>query len=481
VERPPIVLITLDELLRESLGCYGGRAAQTPNIDRLAGESIRFTRAHTVSPWCLPSRCSILTGLLPHNSGAYSNFRKCALDAGVPNLYTELRALGYSAAHVGKCHYAPVPYGDTRPDVTLPYDEFKAYYVRLGIDHLDLQDDKQVSVWFYDDYSRELDAAGHLEAYRDATWARLENGRVFPFPAPAEWHPDSWVGRKAVEYVEGYRGERSPFLWVSFSGPHYPIDPPSEYLDRVDVSLDVPRSVRAGELDDTTRIHHKSWRGPGGIDGCAGAEGGACARYDDAYWKRHRHHYFANVSQIDEWVGRILATVERRWGDALVILLADHGEMLGNHGLWGKHNCAYEEVWGIPLIVRYPGSRGGSNCGSLVSNADIMATCLHAAGRPERAWGDGLDYRTLADSGGYKHVFAEGEGYLAATDGTIKLVRIQQPERRGAPELSVFDELYDRAEDPHEHENRIHDPRYASRVASLRGEVAAMLMRKALP
>ena len=78
MDRPPVLLITMDELLREALGCYGGRAAATPAIDRLAGQSLRFDRAYTVSPWCLPARCSILTGLLPHNSGAYSNFRKCA-------------------------------------------------------------------------------------------------------------------------------------------------------------------------------------------------------------------------------------------------------------------------------------------------------------------------------------------------------------------------------------------------------------------
>lgn len=482
MDRPPVLLITLDELLREALGCYGGRAAATPAIDRLATASLRFERAYTVSPWCLPARCSILTGLLPHNSGAYSNFRKCALDAGVPNLYTELKALGYTTAHIGKCHYAPVPYGETRADRTLPYDEFRDYYLRLGMDHLDLQDDKQVSVWFYDDYSKELDAAGHLEAYRDATWARTQNGRVFPFPGPSEWHPDSWVGRKALEYVEGCTRAQPMFLWVSFSGPHYPIDPPAEYLDRVDMSRDAPRAVREGELDDPSRIHHRSWRGPGGIDGCAGAEGGSCARYDEAYWKRHRHHYYANVAQIDEWVGKILDAVERKWGsDALVILTADHGEMLGNHGVWGKHNCAYEEVWGIPLLVRYPGETRGRVIESLATNADIMATCLRVAGGREPAWGDGLDYRALVERGGYRQVLAEGEGFLAVTDGTVKLVRIQQPDRRGGPEVAVFDELYDRAADPHEHENRIADPRYASKVAELRGAALAMLMRKVLP
>ena len=94
-----------------------------------------------------------------------------------------------------------MPYGETRPDVTQPYEAFREYYCKLGMDDLFLQDDKQVSVWYYDDYSQELDAAGYLKAYRDATWDRSAH-KVFAFPGPAEWHPDSWVGRKAQEAMQ---------------------------------------------------------------------------------------------------------------------------------------------------------------------------------------------------------------------------------------------------------------------------------------
>ena len=120
----------------------------------------------------------------------------------------------------------------TKPDRTLPYDAMSAYYLSLGIDDLDLQDDKQVSVWFYDDYARELDAAGYLAAYRAAIWDR-SSAKVFDFPAPAEWHPDAWVGRKAVERIASAPAETPLFTWVSFSGPHFPFDAPAEYLARV--------------------------------------------------------------------------------------------------------------------------------------------------------------------------------------------------------------------------------------------------------
>ena len=498
-EKPAVLLITADELLCEALSCYGNQAVATPNIDRIAATGLRFDSAYTVSPWCLPARCSMLTGLLPHNSGAYSNFRKCALDEGVPNLYKELKTYGYVTAHIGKCHFAPVPYGRTQPDKTLPYGEFRNYYLRLGMDRLALQDDKQVSVWFRDDYADELDRAGLLEDYRNAVWEGKNNGRVFPFPGPAEWHPDTWVGRKAVQCIEQHDPDKPFFAWISFSGPHYPMDPPAEYLDCVDMSRDTLRRQTEGEFDNPDRLHHTSYHGRGGIDGCAAAPAGACKNYDDAYWRRMRHHYYANVAQIDEWVGRILDAAEKRFEDnTLVIFTADHGEMLGNHGLWGKHDSAYREVLRIPLAVNDPGSTAtpassaassqqktepagtGPGIDALVSTVDVTATCLAAAGGPSE-FGDGKDLRQLVPAGGRTHVLSEGEGFVAITDGIHTLVRVQQPGRRPGQPGRFHDELYDRSVDPGQVRNFIDDPDHAPAVATLRAKALNTMMETLLP
>ena len=109
MRKPTILLITADELRRDVLGCYGGEVIRTPHLDALADSGTRFDRAYCASPWCLPSRCSILTGLFPSGSGAYSNFRKKELSGGIPNLFNTLRENGYHTALSGKCHFAPVP------------------------------------------------------------------------------------------------------------------------------------------------------------------------------------------------------------------------------------------------------------------------------------------------------------------------------------------------------------------------------------
>lgn len=472
-QAPHIILITCDELRADALSCYGNRVISTPNLDALAARGTRFQRAYTNSPWCLPSRCSLATGLYPHRNGSYSNFRDIPLDAELPNIYSLLQAAGYHTAHIGKCHYAPVPYNKTRPDATLPYDDFRDYYLSLGMDHLALQDDKQVSVWFMDDYARELDAAGYLSAYRDATWDRSK-AKVFPFPGPAEWHPDSWVGRKSAEYIERYESEQPLFLWVSFSGPHYPFDAPAEYFERVDMSVD-KRTVDAAAFDDRSRIHSATYHGgpTGAIDGMGQAPAGATKHYSDAYWHDLRRNYFANVAQIDETIGGILAAIQARLGeDTLIIFTADHGEMLGNQGLWGKNNCAYEDVWNVPLIVKYPAENQAQVSDSLTMLVDVLPTCLEAAGLPYD-FCDGATLRERDRTGGAKTVFAEGEGFLAVSDGRHKLTRVAQGERQHS-------ELIDLETDPHELLNRIDDPAYRSQLARLNAQMVDHLMSHSL-
>lgn len=467
----PIILITCDELRRDTLGCYGNEAIQTPHIDSLAAQGLKYNNFYTVSPWCLPARCSILTGKYPHRSGAYSNFRPCPLDEGADNIFKSLKRGGYKTGLVGKCHFAPVPYSETRPGTTHPYDEFKAYYLRLGIDHLDLQDDKNVSVWFYDDYSKALDAAGYLEPYRNAYWDRENNGLVYPFPAPAEWHPDMWVGKKAKEYIDADNLAQSTFTWISFSGPHYPYDTPQEYYDRVDESKLPPMTIKEGELDDPARIHHKSYHGGGNIDGCGPAPQRACKNYDEDYWRRLRISYHANMALIDDMVGEILKSAKEKYGDdCLILFTADHGEMLGSHGLWGKHNCAYDEVWRIPMIAKFPNQNKPETTDVIANSNDIFPTCLKAAGLeiPE------IDGTPLQEQKGMPYTFAEGEGYLAVTDGTIKYIHIEKPGES-------YRELLDMGSDPHEFENQINKPEYAQDVIRMAGQVVNHFMDTVMP
>lgn len=470
-----ILLITCDELRRDALSCYGGNIIKTPNIDSIAAHGIQYTRAYCTSPWCLPSRCSILTGKFPSRNGAYSNFRPCPLDASIPNLFNVLKKEGYRTAFVGKCHFTPVPYGAIRSDATLPYDEVRDYYLTLGIDDLILQDGKQVSVWFYDDYAHAADEAGVLEKCRAAVW-QPDCGRVYPFPIEAKWHTDHWTGSSAAKYIHDYDSTQPAVMWLSFGGPHYPFDAPEEYMKLVDMEAlkNSPRRIDAHEFDSPTRIHHGSYHGGGGIDGSGAAPNGACKNYDEEYWTRLRRSYYGNVALIDDMIGKVLNEAYQKWGDdLLVIFTADHGEMLGDHGLWGKNNCAYEDVWNVPLIVKYPQSDRADMAHEKVMLTDLFATCLTEAA-VDGIKTDGEDLRDVTARGGHEYIFSEGEGYLAVSDGRYKYVRVHKHNEN-------FNELIDLEADPNEFKNLIDDPSCKDALIRLERAVLDHLMAHVLP
>jgi len=473
-DRPPIVLITADELRADALSSYGNRAIETTNLDVIARNGVTFNDAYTTSPWCLPARCSLATGRPPHRHGASTNYARWdgRLRTDIPNIYTLLKEEGYYIAHFGKCHYAPGLHPDDRVDgETIRQDQFREYYVELGIDHLELQEGKQLPAWFYDDYSAELEAAGHLETYRTAI---LGDKQVYTFPCPAEWHPDAWVGRKAVEFIETYEGSRPLFVWISFSGPHYPFDPPKQYLSAVDMDAAPPRKTCPNEFEDGSKIHAPSYYGADDlrrVDANKSVE--ATRTYSEEYWTDLRKHYFANVMLIDEWVGNLRHAVGAKMDDPVVVFAADHGEMLGDHDLWGKHNCAYREVWNVPLLASFPGGPSGTRTNVSVSITDVSATLVEAGGGDASAL-DGMDFRTTLDGDGRDLVYAEGGGFAAVTDGDWKYVHLQG-------EGEVYDELYDLAADPGELEDLSEAPSQSGELAELRGYLLTRYLDTALP
>ncbi len=447
---PSILLLTADEMNREALGCYGATSHRTPNLDRLAREGVRFDAAYTSSPVCLPARCSLATGLYPHQNLSSSNNTGRSLDRNLPNLFTLLKGAGYRTSMHGKCHFIPVTYACNERAFTREYEHFIEYYRSLGMDHLDLMDDPQVSAWYYDHYAKDLERQGLLSEFRRCVWecheqtAEFPTAGVFRFPGPGEWHPDSWVGRKTVEHIESYKDAAPAFIWASFGGPHYPACAPDEYYGLVDMDKDRPRRLRAGEWDDASKYNAKNGAG-GHADGDFYAPGRRQGNYDEAYWRRWRHAYYASCVQIDDAIGRIVQAAEARWGgNLLVLFLADHGDMMGDHGFWGK--CCHDQGTRVPMIARFPGGEhAGPPTGALVQTVDVLPTFLQAAGAPPIPCA-GRALPSLAAAGGRPFVLTEYEDLVMLADRRLKHVWRRREGRD-------FHELYDLAGDPDEFEN----------------------------
>ncbi len=466
-KKPSILLITTDEQHIDTL-YRSDMPYSLPALHGLMNISDVYTDAYTASPVCLPARCTWMTGLRPHRNGCISNNFGASLPVQLPNLFTCLSRSGYRTSMHGKCHFVPCPYPAVRPYLTQGYEHFIAYYKTLGMDHLDLQDDKNISLWYYDDYSTEMERRGLLKPYRDVFVTDKKRNTLPDYPNARETHPDSWTGEKALTYLDQCDDGQPHFMWVSFSGPHYPMDAPREYDEHIDMTRDIPRRWRKGEWEDETKHNRMGYFGTGPCtEGSGSAPDNAQKNFTEEYWRGWRRKYYANIVQIDEYIGRILRKAKTLWGDDLyVVFTVDHGDMMGNHSLWGKNCAVYNDVLRVPLVVHRPGQEERRDIPQIVESTDIFPTLLQFGGAQTPAGIDGKPLDEVAAQGGRKVIISSCEGRVAIVKDELKLCL--NGEGFELDESSrIFRELYDLREDPYEFTNLYREPAYAERREEL--------------
>ncbi|MEZ4622772.1 MAG: sulfatase-like hydrolase/transferase [Caldilineaceae bacterium] len=368
--RPNILWICTDQQRFDTLGCYGNQFVQTPHIDRLAQEGIRFSHAFCQSPICTPSRASFLTGRYPRTTRCRANGQMIPADEV---LVTKLlHDAGYTCGLAGKLHLAPchpsVNHG-TEPRIDDGYDIF----------HWSHHPQPDWTVNAYQHWLQQQGVAYHTEPYRNSTQVKAG--------MPAAHHQTTWCAEMAINFMEAHEGRNQPWLFsVNIFDPHHAFDPPVDYLERYLERLEsipLPNYV-PGELDN--KPHYQQ------VD------------HEGAYYNKTLHPftgmsdedhrmvtaaYWAMVDLIDVQVGRMLDALERtgQLENTLVIFMSDHGEMLGDHGLYLKGPYFYEPLIRVPLIMRLPGVIDeGRTSDALIELMDIAPTFLDAAGL-ERAPG----------------------------------------------------------------------------------------------
>ena len=226
--KPPILILVTDQQRGDCMGAAGNPAIRTPHMDRLAHEGMRFANGTTVSPLCMPARMSFLSGLYPHATGQWTNNGR--MPAQDETLFQHLQRAGYHTAHVGKGHYFPPVRG-------MHFKDYEPYMHRRGFDfvHETTGPNTTARIRSYlNDHWREV--GDWDSAYREDYAKRREVGpfAVWPSPLPADEHPDGYVGRRAVEYIRAYDGDKPLCLFVGFPGPHEPWDAPLPYAEMYD-------------------------------------------------------------------------------------------------------------------------------------------------------------------------------------------------------------------------------------------------------
>ena len=460
-DRPKnVLLIMSDQHKRDCLGAAGDPVAHTPNLDELARTSVRFTDAYCTNPVCTPSRASILTGLYTHNHGAWNNTTPWPPEHKTIAHY--FGGAGYQTALVGKMHFV-----DAQTHGFDYHLDFNDWYQFLG-----------PKTKLYADELGQANSGSGLpqidDLWRDSgdPWkgAREHDDREGPVAVgaiskiPEQDHFESFVARESVRFLRNYGKQRQPFLLISsFLKPHDPFMPAPRFANmfraedmrlpdtwgRVDLTK-VPAQVRQS-------IEHNAptpeLRDPGQ------------ARKRIAF-------YYANLAQMDDCAGTVLKEL-RQLGleeNTIVVYTSDHGEMLGEHGLWQKFQF-YESSCGIPLMIRAPGVSKPAVCRMPLSQVGLLPTIAELARVPVSSNIDGRSFAEQVRNPAAQHelpVFAEYD---------LRNPRAKYMLRRGDYKYTLWThdmpELYNLRTDPKEMNNLALRSDHQSTVEHLKSELLA--------
>jgi len=430
--RPNIVFIFCDQLRPDALGALGTLPPlRTPVMDELVSDGVRFAHCYTPNPVCVPAREAIITGRWAHRYRCMENGGPRP-GADVPTFPGLLHEAGYATFGAGKQHFRPVR-------------------EHRGYGRLELSEG-QPAYRQDDEYLLFLHNRGHGHLTQPGGLRGLDYYTPRESPLPPELHITPWTAQRAASFIRANRNR--PFLCTAgFFKPHPPFDPPRTYWDRYPpdgVTLPVPG--RPDEEDAFLPVQNRSKNQDAP---------------DEARTRAIRAAYYALVEQIDDAIGAILQTLRdcNLLKNTVVIVSADHGELLGDHGAWGKRSF-YEPSVGVPLIAHWPaGLPGGAVRDMPVSTIDLFPTLMEIAGITPPPNLDGRSLIHAARSG----TALDRPGIAAeyGSDRTFKLMwrwRDQDAPtvgmKHGATQWKYVwlanggrEQLFDLTSDPHEQHN----------------------------
>ncbi|MDJ0626668.1 MAG: choline-sulfatase [Rhodobacter sp.] len=342
---PPNILILMVDQLNGTLFPDGPAAwLHTPNLSRLARRSVRFANAYTASPLCAPGRASFMSGQLPRRTGVYDNAAEFRSD--IPTYAHHLRRAGYQTCLSGKMHFVG-------PDQLHGFEErltTDIYPADFGWTPDYRRPGERIDWWYH-----------NMGSVTGAGVAEISN--QLEYDDEVAFH----AAQKVYDLARG--SDARPWcLTVSFTHPHDPYVARRRYWDLYadcgHLDPQVPAMTYEHHDPHARRIFDANdWR-----------------NYDisDDDIRRSRRAYFANISYLDEKIGEILGAMEATRQEAVIVFLSDHGDMLGERGLWFKMNF-YEGSARVPLMIAAP-TLSPCRVEAPVSTLDLCPTLCEMAG-----------------------------------------------------------------------------------------------------
>jgi choline-sulfatase len=398
--RPNVLILMSDQHKRSCMGAYGDRLAHTPNLDELARTSVRFTDAYCTNPVCTPSRASLLTGLYTHNHGSLNN--STPLPPQHKTLAHYFGQAGYLTALVGKMHFVDAQTHGF--DYRLDFNDWYQYLgpkTKLYADELS-RPNSGSGLPQIDDLWRDFGDPWKGARELDAREGPVAVGGVSKIPERD--HFESFVARESVRFLERYGKQDQPFLLIcSFLKPHDPFMPAARFASMYrPEDMKLPETWGKVDLENAPKEIRESIENNKPTPELRNMEE---ARKRIAF-------YYANIAQMDDCAGTVLRSLASLGLDknTLVVYTSDHGEMLGEHGLWQKFEF-YEGSCGIPLLIRTPGNSAGRVSRVPLSQVSFLPTLGELCNVPITGPQDGESFAALVRRPGEgrqaRPVFAE--------------------------------------------------------------------------
>ena len=440
-DQPNFLILMVDQLNGTLFPDGPAKFLHAPNLRALADRSTRFGNCYTASPLCAPARASFMSGQLPSRTRVYDNAAEFASD--IPTYAHHLRRAGYQTALSGKMHFVG-------PDQLHGFEErltTDIYPADFGWTPDYRKPGERIDWWYH-----------NLGSVTGAGVAEITNQLEY----------DDDVAHQAVQKLYDLSRGADPRPWcltVSFTHPHDPFVARRKYWDLYEGAAECapPEPLAYADMDPHSRrlMDACDWRS---------------LTITPDHIRRAKQAYFANISYVDDKIGEILAVLEATRQEANIVFLSDHGEMLGDKGLWFKMNF-FEGSARVPLMIAAPDMPAGL-VNIPVSSIDLAPTLAALAGisMDEVApWTEGVNLIPVANGAARGPVAMEyaAEGTItpmvALRDGAWKYIRCPAD-----PEM-----LFDLANDPQERENLASDPRasqilaHFQTLADLRWDLAA--------
>jgi arylsulfatase A-like enzyme len=441
--QPDILIIMPDQFRGDCLSAVGHPVVRTPNIDQLAADGALFRRAYATVPSCIPARFALLTSLYPPTSGVVG-FRSRPIT--VPTLPQVLGEAGYTTVLVGRTmHQNP-------PNKSVGFGQ-------------EILGSTYVSHDEYDQYLRQAaPQSGGIQKLVESLHITYNGWHAAPWPLADDLHPTAWTVRQARKTVADAPAEKPLFLTASFYAPHSPLFPPKAYFDAM-MKADLPPPARGDWVD---------WPKLRPAQDLKGDPDRVLLEGELAH--RAEAGYFGLIEHLDAQIAPLIADFKARSAKAgrpwVIVFIADHGEMLGDHGYYRK--CEpYEGSDNIPFIVagsRDFGFTPGLRSMQPVCLEDVMPTLLELAGVKHRPSMDGVNLvpalrgqdQTIRPWLHTEHApcYSVEQAFHALNDGRWKY--IWRPE-------SGREQLFDLNADPREEHDLAPDPAQRATLDHWRG------------